>query len=88
VNGGFSIAHAFSFNPYGAFELRENGVYRTEGRYAAGDQFTVAVVAGRVKYYRNGSLIYTSAVAVTGPLVADTSFATVGATLSNATIGK
>lgn len=88
MNGGFSIAHAFSFNEYGGFEVRENGVYRTEGSYAAGDQFTVAVVSGRVKYYRNGALVYTSAVAVSGPLVADTSFHTVGATLSNATIGQ
>jgi hypothetical protein len=79
----YSIDYAFSFWEGGSFEIRESNVYRTEGSYTATDVFTIAVEAGTVKYYKNGALVYTSKVAVTAPLVVDTSISTVGATISN-----
>ena len=66
--------------------IHENGVYKGETIYNAGDVFRVAVEVGGVKYYKNGSLIYTSARTPTYPLIVDTSFGEVGATITNARI--
>jgi hypothetical protein len=85
-NPGYMIDYAFSFWPTATFEIRENNVYKGEGVSAPGDVFSVAVVSGVVSYYRNGTLVYTSKTPVSGPLVADTSLSTTGATVSAATI--
>ena len=50
------------------FEIREGGVYRTEGAFAATDVFKVAVEGTTVKYYRNGALVYTSKTPVSGKI--------------------
>jgi len=44
------------------------------------------VAGGVVKYYKNDVVVYTSSVAVIGPLVVDTSMSSVGATVSNASV--
>ena len=85
-NPGFMIDYAFSFWPNATFEIRENNIYKAEGVSAPGDVFSVTVVSGVVNYYRNGTLVYTSKTPVSGPLVADTSLSTTGATVSAATI--
>jgi hypothetical protein len=54
--------------------------------YNIDDTFTIAVISGQVKYYKNGSLLYTSTQSPTYPLVFDTSFNETGATISNASI--
>ena len=54
--------------------------------YFTGDTLRVAVESGVVKYYRNGGLLYTSAIAPLFPLFADTSFYSAGATITNAVI--
>ena len=52
----------------------------------AGAVYKVAVEAGVVKYYQNGALKYTSALAPTLPLLLDASINTVGGAVQNAVI--
>ena len=82
----YAIDYAFSFWQNGTWEIREKNTYRTEGSFTATDQFKIAVQGTAVKYYRNGTLVYTSAVAVAAPLVVDTSLNTIGATVLNLTL--
>ena len=44
----------------GVAEVRENGAYRTEIAFNAGDTFTISVTNGTVTYLKNGGLFYTS----------------------------
>ncbi|HEY2432327.1 MAG TPA: hypothetical protein VGI12_06600 [Vicinamibacterales bacterium] len=81
-----SISYGLSFWPTGVFEVRENGMYRTEGPSAPGDVFTVTVHAGVVQYFRNGGLLYTSETPATGALVADTSLSSLGVGVTSAAI--
>ena len=68
----------------GALHIYEAGVNRGQfGTYAAGDRLRVAVEGGVVKYRKNGTLLYTSGVNPTYPLLADTSLYTSAATLIN-----
>lgn len=68
-------------------EVVEAGTSRgTFGAYDAGDRFRVEVRDGAVGYYRNGSLLYASTVAVTPqtyPLRVDTALYSAGATLTD-----
>jgi PKD repeat protein len=64
----------------------EQGVYRTETTFAAGDRLRVAVESGFVRYRRNGALIYQSTLSPTFPLVLDTAIYSGGATITNAVI--
>jgi hypothetical protein len=84
--GGESMNYAFSIWPNGAFEVRERGVYRTEGWFAPGDRFRIAVENGSVVYRRNGIPVYVSAVAPTFPMAFDVTLSTLGASLSKATV--
>jgi hypothetical protein len=77
-----SYAHSGGF----VANIHENGVYKGETIYNAGDLFRVAVEGGAVKYYKNGSLIYTSARTPAYLLIVDTAFGEVGATITNARI--
>jgi len=81
-----TINYAFSLWPTGAWEIRELGVYRKDGTYAAGDRFRVAVENGAVVYRRNGTVVYTSAVAPAFPLVLDVTLYSLDAALSQATV--
>ncbi len=83
----FSI-NLTSYGVGGGFvaNIHENGVYKGETTYNSGDVFRVAVEGGVVKYYKNGSLIYTSAKTPTYPLIVDTAFGESGATITNANI--
>jgi hypothetical protein len=74
-----NINYAFSFWGNGTYEIRESNTYRTEGSYGASDVFKMTVQGTTVTYYKNGSIVYTSKVAVPGPLVVDTSMQTIGA---------
>jgi endonuclease/exonuclease/phosphatase family metal-dependent hydrolase len=76
---GHASDYAFNFSGNGTWDIREAGVYRTEGPFAATDVFTVAVEGTAVRYYRNGSLVYTSKTPVSAPLVVDASLFSVGA---------
>ena len=78
---GYSIEYAFSFSGSSTWEIRELGNYKTEGWFSPSDVFTVAVEGSQVKYYRNGSLVYTSDRSVSGMLVVDASLVTAGASV-------
>lgn len=67
-------------------EIYENSVYKSGIAYATGDIFRVAVQGGVVKYYKNGTLWYTSVIAPVYPLLVDTSLWSGGATITNAKI--
>lgn len=72
----------------GTLKVYENGILRGNfGTYAIGDVLKVAVASGVVKYYRNGTLLYTSAVTPTYPLLLDTSINSLGGRVSSAYIG-
>src|SRR5688572_16422888 len=68
---GYSLKHAFSFSGTSSFSIREGGVYKTEGPFSASDVFKIAIEGTSVRYYRNGSLVYTSATPVSGALYMD-----------------
>ena len=53
------------------------------GGYVPGDRFRVEVSNGVVRYYKNGTLIYTSGATPTFPLLVDTSLYTPGATITD-----
>jgi hypothetical protein len=81
----------FGLYPLGNGTLRvyEKGTYRgTFGSYAVGDQLCVAVVAGVVRYYRNGILLYSSPAPPVFPLKVDTALFTPGATLADVLVSS
>ena len=80
------INYALSFWPGGTVEIRESGTYRAETTWSPSDTFQVAVSGTTVNYYRNGTLIYTSPVPVSGALAARASIMTIGASISSVTI--
>jgi endonuclease/exonuclease/phosphatase family metal-dependent hydrolase len=79
------IDYAFQFYGTSTWEIRESGVYKTEGPFASGDTYTVSV-STTVTYYRNSSLVYTSQVAPTLPLVLHASLESIGAAVQNASM--
>ena len=82
---GYSIDYAFQFSGTSTWEVRERGVYRTEGSFAASDVFKVASDGATVRYYRNGSLVYTSTAAVSGAMVVDATLVSIGAKVTATT---
>jgi hypothetical protein len=70
----------------GVAEILENGVYRTETPFLAGDVFRVAVESGVVKYFKNGSVFYVSSGTPLYPLLLDASIASLNGTIANAVI--
>ncbi len=74
-------------NADGTFYINENATGRGNfGSYATGDVFRVAVESGVVKYRKNGTVVYTSTISPTYPLLVDTSLYSNGATLTNVVI--
>ncbi len=79
--------YAFYVAGGGVLQIWESGNFRGDfGSYEASDRMKVAVEGGVVKYYRNGTLVYTSTVAPTYPLQVDTSLNTVYAAVYNVVI--
>ena len=65
-------------------EVVEAGTSRgTFGSYASGDRFRVELRGGVVRYYQDGSLIYTSTATPVYPLNVDTALLTSGATITD-----
>ena len=82
------LDHAIELTETGTVKVHESGVIRgTFGSYANGDLLRVEVRDGIVRYLRNGTLLYTSAVVPSYPLHADTALFTTGATLHHVTTG-
>jgi hypothetical protein len=57
----------------GNAEVRENGLYKSETPFVAGDVFRIAVDGGAVSYLKNDVVFYTSAATAAYPLLVDTS---------------
>jgi hypothetical protein len=67
----------------------EAGVYRGQvGTYVAGDRFRVEVRYGVVRYFRNGQLLYTSAVPPKYPLRVDGEIYDPGLSLTDVRVGS
>jgi hypothetical protein len=83
------IDFALHFWAGGGVDVRENGMYRNfETSYAIGDVFRIAVEAGVVNMYKNGVRIYRSTRAPVYPLLVDTSFFTMGGSLSGVVLRR
>ncbi len=80
IDFGFNLATS------GMLYVYESGASVVASSYATGDVLRVAVEGGVVKYRKNGTVIYTSTVTPTYPLLADTSLYTNGSTISNSVI--
>jgi len=74
----------------GHAEVLENGTYRTDTTFNAGDAFRIRIgLGGVVKYFRNGTLFYKSAqssVDPSLPLLVDASLQSAAATITNAVV--
>ncbi|MDO6430458.1 T9SS type A sorting domain-containing protein [Flavitalea sp. BT771] len=82
-----NIQYAFYLTSGGSLQIYESGTGKASfGTYSTGDVLKIAVEAGTVKYYRNGALLYISAVAPTLPLLVDASLYHVGGTITNAQV--
>jgi hypothetical protein len=64
----------------------ESNTYRTDTSYSASDQFRVAIESGAIKYYKNGSLFYTSPTSATYPVLVDTALLSSGSQFSGVVI--
>src|SRR3989344_8453740 len=82
------INFALGLNASGQIYISENTVlkYGPAGSYVPGDIFKVAVESGVVKYYKNGTIFYTSSQVPSYPLLFDTSLHHTGTTVTNAKI--
>lgn len=79
---GFGIAFGA-----GLLQVNELGVNKgAAGTSATGDVLKVERINGVVRYYQNGTLLYTSAVTSTGPLIADSSFVQLGGSVKHVTL--
>jgi hypothetical protein len=85
-NTGADIDFALRFGTGGGVEVRENGQYRKDTTYTPGTRFRIAVESGVVRYYKNGTLFYSSTKAPAYPLLVDTSLLTSGSTLGPVTL--
>ncbi|MFM9052175.1 MAG: hypothetical protein ACKOKF_07655, partial [Bacteroidota bacterium] len=78
------IQYAIYLQSNGALGVFESGTNRGNfGTYATGDLLRVHVQSGVVKYYKNGTLFYTSTVTPSVPLLVAASLNDIGATLTN-----
>lgn len=69
-----------------AYAMEGGTVRANGGAYSTGDRLRVSVEGGTVRYYKNGTLFYTSTVAPTYPLRAAASLYQQGAVLGDVTV--
>ena len=82
-----SIDFAVRLNGNGEADVMENGTYvGGDTEYRTGDVFRVEVVAGRVRYLKNGQVMHVSQKLPTYPLVFDVELGSLGATIADARI--
>ena len=64
-------------------------MYKTDTTFVPGDVFRIQAKTNKVvKYYKNGTLFYTSTLAASFPLRVDTSLNSLGATLDKVVFSK
>jgi YD repeat-containing protein len=75
----------YCFYLFGAqLQVLENGVLKTSvSNLASGDRLRIARTSGAIKYYRNGTLVYTSAVSSSAALYVDVSISSSNGTILN-----
>jgi PKD repeat protein len=79
------VEFGFMLYSYGNLYIFESGLNKAAvGKYSAGDRLKVSVESGVVRYYRNGTLLYTSSATPASPLRVDTSFHHTGGSITNA----
>ena len=92
ANSSFaSIQFAFYLQSTGALRIYQSGLEIGTvgfGTYASGDVLKIAVENNVVKYYRNGTVLFTSTVAPVLPLFVDVSTFTTGATANDVKIAN
>ncbi|MBM6497909.1 hypothetical protein H9X54_001115, partial [Flavobacterium macrobrachii] len=90
VNSNFNtIQYAWYLRSNGTCEIYESGNFRGSfSTYTANSIFRIAVEAGVVKYFLNGTLVYSSAIAPILPLIVDVSINSVLGTISNALVSN
>jgi hypothetical protein len=81
-----AIDFGIKLTELGAAEIRENNSYQGETTYTATDVFRIAIVAGVVKYSKNGVVFYTSGKAPAYPLIADATLLNLAGTVNNAVL--
>lgn len=85
-----SIDYALELQAGGALNVYESGVLvSAAGTYVAGDMLAVIYDGSSFRYCKNGTVLYTTLLAEprAAPLFFDSSFNTVGASLSNIRVG-
>jgi hypothetical protein len=89
-NSGLSftdIEYGVFFWTNGSAYVYESGQYVTSlGTYTTTDRFRVGVEGGKVKYWKNGTMLFQSAKTPAYPLLLDTSIDTTNGAVNNATI--
>jgi hypothetical protein len=70
----------------GKAEIRESGLARGNVKFVTGDNFEIRLENGVIRYFKNGTVIYTSTGVPQYPLLVDTSLSSMGATLGNVMI--
>lgn len=90
VNGNYtSIQYNFYLLSTGVLQISESGTSRGAfGTYATDDTLKIAVENNIVKYYKNDSVLYISAITPTLPLFVDASTNSIGATLEDVLIAN
>ncbi len=87
ASGYASIQYAFYLQAGGVVGIYESGANRGNfGTYVSGDQFRVQSEGGQVRYYKNGTLLYTSLVSPSMPMIAHVALNNIGSTITNAKI--
>jgi hypothetical protein len=86
--GFAAIDYAIRLGPWngttGVAEVRENGVWKADVPFQAGDVFEVRLRRGWVRYVKNGMPFHVSATRATAPLRSDASILTIGGTVADA----
>jgi hypothetical protein len=84
---GFSEIDFALYQAAGQVCIYEAGASRgCFGTYTSGDVLRVGVESGVVKYKKNGTVVYTSTVSPTYPLLVDSALWSNGATVNNAVV--
>ncbi|HRG58859.1 MAG TPA: hypothetical protein PK323_07845, partial [Bacteroidia bacterium] len=88
-NGYASIKYAIYLQNNGTLTIFEQGVNKGDfGTYATNDVFRVSVENNFVKYYRNNTAFYFSALVPSFPMYVDVSINSLGGTLSNVVVNN
>ncbi|MFM9841176.1 MAG: RHS repeat-associated core domain-containing protein [Cyclobacteriaceae bacterium] len=71
VSGGFGTVDYAIYMSQASLQVQEDGAGKYAGGFAPGDLFRIERASGTVRYYQNGTLIYTSLTPSTSELVLD-----------------